>query len=68
MVKVKLDIQTIDLINKIEIHYFQLRLNRIQKRLGNQLYKQLTELFEKAFSRHMQSETKDLFRGCLSRQ
>ncbi|WP_457748963.1 tRNA 2-selenouridine(34) synthase MnmH [Sulfurimonas sp.] len=36
-------------------------LQRIQKRLGNQLYSQLTELFEEAYSQHTQTEAKTLY-------
>lgn len=41
-------------------------LSRIQKRLGNQLYRQLSELFEKAFSQHMQPEAKGFYLEWIS--
>lgn len=36
-------------------------LKRIQKRLGNQLYTQLTYLFDEAYSKHTQPEAKALY-------
>ncbi len=36
-------------------------LKRIQKRLGNQLYTQLTQLFDEAYSKHTQAEATALY-------
>ncbi len=41
-------------------------LKRIQKRLGNQLYMQLTQLFEEAYSKHTQAQTKALYLEWIS--